>query len=256
VIELDFPGRRVRFLDPRRYEVPKRVDAPDEAVIPFKLVATRISVPVELGGREVGALFDTGSPVGLSLAGKATARLGIDVDALPDFGEMGTVLGSERVKLYEAPKLSLAGFEFQRAPVVVAPRGGYQQGLATDNALGYDLMQPFVIRIDYKHRRMWLHRTAPLRSTLIGADFAAAKEIGAYLTPVGPELNVWGVTPGGPASSFGLRNGDRVVAPSGEAPPKLEDVLEHIKARQELTVSRQRGGAWVDLVLPEAPGAP
>src|SRR5262245_28035180 len=32
VLEIDFPGRRVRFLDPKKYQVPEQLDAPDERV--------------------------------------------------------------------------------------------------------------------------------------------------------------------------------------------------------------------------------
>ena len=39
VVEIDTVGRRVRFLDPKRYQVPERAPAGGEAVIPLKVVS-------------------------------------------------------------------------------------------------------------------------------------------------------------------------------------------------------------------------
>ena len=85
----------------------------------------------------------------------------------------------------------------------------------------------------------------------LGVDYAASKEVGALLIPQGGRFHVQRLVPDGPAAAYGLREGDAIVAASGDAPPRLEEVLARIKARRDLTVARRRGDVWVDLVLPD-----
>jgi hypothetical protein len=251
VVEIDFPGRTVRFLDPKKYRVPEEVDGEDERVLSYKLAGTRVVVPVELGGGQVEVTLATGAPDNLILSGAAARKVGIDVDALPELGQSGTVLGPMKIRLHEETGFHFAGFAFDPLPVLVAPRGWYNQGTGTDSVIGYDLLRHFTMRIDYPHRRLWLRRTGERRITFQGADYAAAKGIGAYLVPAGGALHVWGVVPGSAAAAYGLREGDTIVRAAGDATPALDDVLARIRTRGELTVARREGDATTDRVLPE-----
>jgi len=255
VVELDFPGRRVRLLDPERYRVPEAVEPGDERAVPFKRVGSRILVPIEMDGKSVEVLLDTGAPDNVILSGKAAERVGIDVASLPHFGSAGTVMGPMRVSFYESSSFRLAGFDFDPLPVLVAPRGWYNMG-PNDSVIGYDLLRQFVVRIDYPRQRLWLKRSGDRRIIFMGADYASAKKIGAYLLPQGGSLYVFQVVDGGAAARFGLREGDAIVAPAGEPPPIAADVIARIEARQALTVARPNGDVWVDLLLPEAAAPP
>jgi predicted aspartyl protease len=248
VVELDFPGRRVRFLDPKKYRVPERVDAPDERVLPVKIVGSRIAVPIELGGATLQLALDTGAPDTMILSGPAARKAGIDVDSLPDFGTAGSVLGPVEQRIYEAADLRLAGFSFAPIPVIVAPKGWYNQGLGNDSLLGYDVLAQFVMRIDYPRRRLWLKRTSE-RVTLFGREYLPSSEVGAMLIPFSKSLYLVRVEPGGPAARFGLRERDAIV-PHADEPLVVGEVAERIRAGQELTVSRREGGTWHQLSLP------
>ena len=158
VVEIDFPGRVVRFLDPKKYQVPETTEEPDTAIVPLQRAGTRISVPVELNGKQLSVLLDTGAPMGLLLSGKAFRKIGLDDSTLEDSGEVGTTLGPMKVKRYEAEDFRFGQFEFARLPILVAPRGFYNIAGSTDSVLGYEAMEPFVMRIDYKHKRIWLKR--------------------------------------------------------------------------------------------------
>src|SRR5512134_2666201 len=156
VVEIDFPGRKVRFLDPKKYRVPEQVDAEDERILPIKVVASRIAAPVEIGGKEVEVMLDTGVPDTLILSGKAARQAGIDVDALPEYGTGATTVGPMEQRFHEAERFRFAGFDYAPLPVIVAPKGWYNIAMANDSAVGYDVFRPFVMRIDYQGKRIWL----------------------------------------------------------------------------------------------------
>ena len=162
VVEIDFPGRRVRFLDPKKYAVPKTTVEPDTAIVPLKHSGTRFTVPIELDGKPLWVLFDTGAPMGLIVSGKALRKIGLGDVVLEEFAEIGTTLGSMETKRYEAQKLRLGTFDFTDFPVLVAPKGAYNIAGTNDSILGYDAMAPFIMRIDYKRKRIWLERKLDL----------------------------------------------------------------------------------------------
>jgi hypothetical protein len=251
IVEIDFPGRIVRFLDPKKYQVPSETRAPDERVLPFTVAGTRIIVPVEISGQEIAVGLDTGAPSTLLLSGQIARKLGITVEELPEFGRGGTVLGPMEQRLYEAAEFRFAGFPYAPLPVIIAPRGLYNMGLGNDSLLGYDVLRPFVMRIDYANSRIWLKRTGDPRVTFLGADYATSKKLGALLIRDGKRFQVYHVSPGGLAARYGLREGDAIVPAEGEKPPSVEDLTARVEARAELTVARREGDVWVDHSLPE-----
>jgi hypothetical protein len=255
VLEIDFPSKTVRFLDPKRYEVPEQVDAPEERVVPLLRAATRVSVPIRLNGHELLVMLDTGDPATGVLSGKAAREAGIDVAALPAFGASGTVLGPMQTSLYEAADFGLAGFALGPVALLVAPKGWYNQVGPNDSVIGYDVLAPFVIRIDYARKRLWLKRveSGPIRFS--GADYALAKQTGAFMTTVPGGHAVWAVTPGSSAAKLGVRVGDVIVSSEGAAAPPPDEVLRRILEGKELQVARKQGELWVDTVLPEEPPA-
>jgi predicted aspartyl protease len=256
VVELDFPNRRVRFFDPKRFEVPEETAAVDEAVVPIRLRGTRIGVEIEIGGKDLQVMLDTGAPGTVVLSGRAARKLGIDVESLPDFGTVGTTLGPMEVRLHETDDFAFAGFEFDTMPMLVSPKGWYNIAGPTGSVVGYDVLSQFVVRIDYKRRRLWLKRSSNARVTFYGSDYRVARRIGAFLTSVPGGYSVWGVEPDGVAAAFGLRADDVIVAPLGERLPSIEEVLGRIEGREELTVTRRQGEHRIDRILPEAPPSP
>jgi predicted aspartyl protease len=256
VVELDFPGRRVRFLDPKRYQVPEETSAPDESVVPIRFSGTRIGVEIELDGKFLPVILDTGAPWTVVVSGRAARKLGIDVEALPDYGTAMTTVGPMQLRLHESDSFRFAAFEFDTMPILVAPRGWYNMAGATDSVIGYDVLSQFVMRIDYKRRRLWLKRSAETQLTLYGADYRVAKRLGAFLTPVPEGYAVWAVEPHGAAGAFGLRNGDVIVRPLGERLLSVEEVLGKIEAGEELTVARRDGEVWIDRILPSDAPSP
>jgi hypothetical protein len=251
VVEIDFPGRRVRFLDAERFEVPEAVEDPSQCVVPLLVTARRPFAEVEVDGEPLRVLVDTGAPFPLLLSGSLARKAGIDVDALAPWGRMGFTLGSTEGRLHEAAAVRFGAFTRGPMPVLVLPRGSFNLGGATDSVIGYDLLAPFVVRIDYQRARMWLERTASMDVTLLAADWALGREIGALLTPADGAWVAWNVEPGGPAHVYGIREQDRIEADVGDVRMDAREVGRRVRAREPLTVTRPRSDDWVEVLLPE-----
>jgi predicted aspartyl protease len=249
VVEIDFAARRVRFLDPKKYETPEQADSPGEAVVPIQLASRRPSVEIEMNGKRLQLLLDTGAPLPAVVSGAAAKKLGVDVGALPHFGELGTVMGPMKVNLYESESFRFAGFAFSQMPVLVAPRGWYNQGGSSDSVIGYDTLSQFTLRLDYPRRRLWLKRVRE-DSTFLGVPYATTRAAGVFLVPGGGAFVVMGVQPGSPASEIGIRPGDVLGATLG--PLNLTGVLKKVAAKEPITVTRLlENDMWDDVTLPE-----
>ncbi len=247
VVELDFPGRRVRFLDPRRYEVPRSSEAADEAVIPLEIVSSRPGLRVKVNGRPMTLLLDTGAPLGLMLSGELAARGGAVSAPVPDFHMGGAMLAKAETELGEVATLEIGPFRFERVPAVVAPQGWFNIGFPGESMLGYDLLAQFQVRIDYRRGRLWLRRVPGVRMTFLGGDVEVFRA-GALLHPheAGPHVSL--VRPDSPASTLGLAPGDRIVSPRDDA-----QILQVIRTGGGLVVERSVDGDTQALVLAPEP---
>lgn len=157
VVELDFAGRRVRFLDRDRYRVPEAASGEDEAVLPIKVVSSRPALDFEVNGHGFEMLLDTGMPFALMLSGEHARAAG--VESAPDAHfAMGSVLGAVESEVGEAARVRVGPFVLEHVPVAVAPKGWFNLGFPGDSVIGYDLLAQFVVRIDYQSRRLWLRR--------------------------------------------------------------------------------------------------
>jgi hypothetical protein len=251
VVEIDFPGRRVRFLDPERYQVPESADAPDESVVPLRLGGKRISTQIALGDQSAYVMLGTGVPYSVILSGQAAEALGIDVAGLPDFGTGGTTVGEMKLRLHETERFSFAGFRFGVMPVLVAPRGWYNVAGPTDSALGIDVLRQFVVRIDYPRRRLWLKRSGDPKPTFLGVDYELMRRSGAFLVGYAGSYRVVRVLPDTPAAKLGVRRGDLVAELLDQERSDIEEVVERIAAGKPIEVSRRVNDVWVDVTLPE-----
>jgi predicted aspartyl protease len=136
VLEIDFRGRRVRFIDPKRYDFPKGEGAPDESILRFRRIGTRIGVDIEMNERRGLVLLDTGAPGNLLLSGKLARKLSVDVGSLADAGTVQGTRGPLAVRSFETTSFRFADFSFGAMPVLVSPKGWYNIGGPTDSVVG------------------------------------------------------------------------------------------------------------------------
>jgi hypothetical protein len=250
VVEFDFRARTVRFIDPKKFRVPNEVSADNESIAPLRIVASRPIVKVGMNGKTANVLLDTGAPYPLILSGKAAKKLDIDVDALPPFGFIGTVMGLVAVNIHKSDNFAFGGFEMDSTPVIVSPTGCYNQATSTDSAAGYDTLSQFTVRIDYPRERMWLRRERT-EGTFMGVSSARTREVGLFLYPTGNSYRVIGTLPDSPAARLGLVPGDALIAVNEDRPPDLEDIMTRIAAGEPIAIVRQVGGEkWQRLMMP------
>lgn len=159
VVEIDAPGRRVRFLDPERFTVPEQAEGEDASVLPLRLVGNRPVVDIEVGAARVPAAITTGAPGTLLLPGGWTKDAGLVAD--PEAPEaLAPMAGAGRLEAMIAPRLRIARFEESDVPVLVAENGAQGAGARSEALLGMELLQRFVLRIDYPRKRVWLAEPA------------------------------------------------------------------------------------------------
>ncbi|MGI9590993.1 MAG: aspartyl protease family protein, partial [Myxococcota bacterium] len=206
VLELDFEARVVRMIDPDRYEVPERVEAEGEVVLPLEVVANRAGLVMTVQGRPVRVLLDTGVPFGLLLSGAVAERAGVASRAVPGF-QLSGVFGELGSELGEAERTALGPFEIERYPVAVARHGNFNQGFPADSIIGYDLLSQFQVRVDYPRRRLWLRRREGAPETFLGVDYAVYRESGALLVPHPEGYQVLLVDEGSVAAARGTAPG-------------------------------------------------
>ena len=224
----------------------------DERVLPVKVIASRIAAPIEIGGKQIEVLLDTGAPETLILSGKAARQVGIDVDALPEFGTGGTVLGPDGAALPRGGAVPLRRLRLRPASCDRRAEGHLQPGHG--KRLGARLRRAPPLRAAHRLRRVpdlaEAHRAirgspSPVRTTprarrsercwfLIAARSTSAR-----------------VVPDGAARRYGLRDGDAIVPAAGEKAFSPDEIVARIESRGELTVARQKGDVWIDLVLPD-----
>jgi len=176
VVELDFPGRRVRFLDPDRYRVPESAGGDGEAVLPIRVETSRPGLEILVNEKPYTVLVDTGAPPGVMLSGEMAAAAGISSKPVEGFTMGGVHLADMGTEVGVASSLRLGPFEFERVPVVVSPNGWFNQGYPGDSIIGYDVLSQFTVRIDYPRRRIWLRRDPDARMTFLGEDVAESLE--------------------------------------------------------------------------------
>jgi hypothetical protein len=161
VVELDFSKKHVRFLDPKRFEVPASVDAAGEAVLPIRLVGNRPGLRVSVAGQARELLIGTSMDFALLLSGEVARAADVATAPLPpEHTELQGVFASAKIEAGDLSKLEIGPFAFERVFTVVAPQGFYNVGFPGDSVIGYDLLAQFLVRIDYPRQRIWLRRRA------------------------------------------------------------------------------------------------
>ncbi len=175
VVEIDFPRRRVRFLDPDAYEVP--VSDPQASVLPLHSASVLPSIEITVGGTRVPAVIATGVPGTLILPGGWAApeasAVTIDAEATR---RLELPPGGESMLAATAARIGLAEFEERDVPLLVAPEGLWNQGPRSQAFLGVDFLKRFVLRLDLTRKRVWIRDPSRPRPEAPGPEPQSGSE--------------------------------------------------------------------------------
>lgn len=122
--------------------------------------------------------------------------------------------------------------------------GWYNIGFPENSVIGYDMLAPFVLRLDYGNQRLWLRRVTQDPIRFSGADVAAFREVGAMLIPKDNRFHAWIVRPDGIAAQRGLHPGGWI-----EGMTSAEAIVKALREGEDLTLVRTTDGVGVDTVL-------
>ena len=159
VIEIDFPARVVRFLDPDVHAVG---DDPEELVIPLKMRERRPYAELELGSGSVLALVDTGAQAPLSITEEKARELGIELDRSAERIRYTNVVGTSTDFVHSVPKARIGALELVDASLLIAARdessARIQRYLKDETIIGIDILKGYRARFDYPRGRLGLSR--------------------------------------------------------------------------------------------------
>lgn len=212
VVDVDYPGRRIRFHDPARF----RYDGPGRSteLLPGEDGHKSLRLQMESGEPVVVGL-DTGQGGALTVFGHYAEERGFLSGRRLSEAKSGGVGGFRILKTGTLRSVTLAGFEIANVPVTFHTenvKGAFDTKRQAGN-LGAGLLNRFRVLFDYENDRLWLEPgpapgfTEPLARDRTGLQF----EID------GAELVVVFVAPGSPAKEAGWVEGERVRALDGES---------------------------------------
>jgi predicted aspartyl protease len=238
VLEIDFPRRHVRFIDPDRYSVPKEVSAPNEAVLPLKIVGNRAIVSVDVEGKPVEVMLDTGAWDTMLISGAAAKKAGFERPVIAKI-VVGGVIGKTEGQLVEAEKIALGPFAFAPALITISPHGFYNQGPSSDSLVGYEVLRHFVMRLDYPRKRLWLQRKDEDPLEWYGVPWTTARRVGVLAGVRDEGIWVQAVLPDSPAARLGMQPGDQITFHGeGDTKTKLDALYGRIERGEKITVGR------------------
>ncbi|MEE9608802.1 MAG: aspartyl protease family protein [Myxococcota bacterium] len=161
VIEVDYAGRRVRFLDPDVYRVSQASAEPGEIVVPMRLTDRRPMIEIRLGSGSAWFLMDTGAPTDLNVSEERARTLAIQVSPDAQTVRGLNLYGTDRSALVALERARVGDFDLQDVSLEVALRKGSSYRITNvagpDQALlGNAFLRRFRVRFDYPHRRVGL----------------------------------------------------------------------------------------------------
>ncbi len=161
VLEIDYEGRTVRFLDPRRIQVSEASAEPGEIVVPMRLSDLRPTLEVAFGSGSAWFLVDTGANVDLFVSEEGARERGIEPAEDGPLRLGRNLLGGDRARLQGLDRARVGPLELRDLELAIALREGSRYRRTNlagpDGALlGNAFLRRFRVRFDYARRRIGL----------------------------------------------------------------------------------------------------
>ncbi len=209
VVDLDYPGSRIRFLDAASF----RYDATGRKVdlIPAEDGHKSLKLAIE-GGEPVVVGLDTGQGGALSVYRHYADERGFLTGRPVSERRSGGVGGATTMKVATLRSVTIAGYELRNVPSAFQAsdvRGAFDTKRQEGN-LGAGILSRFRVVFDYSRSCLWLEPGPDL-----GAPFPKDKS-GLGFQWADGALTVDFVAPASPAAEAGWKEGERIAALDGE----------------------------------------
>lgn len=159
VVEIDYRGRHVRFLDPDVAQVGGPSPRPHERVVPMPVDENWPHVQLQLGNGTTLALLDTGDAGSVSISEEAAESLGIHVDPNAPRATWQNVISTSESAMQTIPTLGIGGVYVEHVEIGIGLRGTgvrIERMAGPEVLLGQGVLRRFLVRLDYPRQRLGL----------------------------------------------------------------------------------------------------
>jgi predicted aspartyl protease len=194
-----------------------------------------------LDGRTYRFLLDTGMPGQVLLWPSATRKSGLWSETMPFAPARHAGIGGDaaRGRLVRAGRLQIGPLAFERPLVSLSKPSTVNQGAIADGLIGLELLERLNLSTDVKRGRLWARPNArPAWPEHYGLS-------GLWVDEKDGKTVVAEVSPGSPAASAGIREGDEIIGVA------MKDFIAKLGGRpgRTIPVTLRRGGATVSTEL-------
>jgi membrane-associated protease RseP (regulator of RpoE activity) len=249
VTEIDYARGTITFIKPEAFRPPA-----DATPVPFIFYSHVPEAEGSFEGLPGKFDIDTGSRVELSLTKPFAERNGLrekhpkGVVAVDGWGVGGPV--KSYVTRASGLKLGSVAITNVVTSLAIQDKGSFSDP-TYDGNVGDKLLKRFAVTFDYFGQILYLKpRPGPV------ADADTFDRSGMWINSAADGFEITDVTPGGPASTAGLKVGDHIVAVNGAAadPHKLSGFRQELRETApgtvlQLKVRRGAATSTVDLTL-------
>jgi len=208
VVDIDFAGRRLRFLNPTSLQKPLNATQ-----VPLLRTSDAMATVVRIeGGALVPVDFDLGASIALEVysvySGPAKLLQGRQTSA-----SLSSAVGGERADTVASLRqVDFGGVKFSNIPAIFPNRGTADESAVIAGRIGVGLLSRFRLMVDFPESRLYVVPNADATTRPFDKD-----RLGLSLERDGAAFKVMFVSPDSPAAAAGFKTGERVVAINGKA---------------------------------------
>ncbi len=207
VVDIDFAGRKLEFLNPQSLRKP-----PNATPVPLLRTPSGMATVVRVeGGALIPVDFDLGDGLALEVysvySGPAKLLRDRRISA-----SLSSAVGGERADTVAVLRqVDFGGVMFANVPTTFPEMGTAEEPAAIAGRIGVGLLRRFRLMVDLPENRLYVVPNTDATTRPFDKD-----RLGLSLERDGEAFKVMFVSPNSPAQAAGFKTGDRVIAIDGK----------------------------------------